>query len=215
MARQRDRVKTPRRYDGSRRRRAAAASRERTLDVAQEKFLGQGFAATTIASIAEEAGVSVDTIYKTYGGKAGLLRAIAERGLLGAGPEPAESRSDRLQQTETDPEALMAGIGRLAAEVAPRIAPMLLVIAQAADTDPEVAALREHLELRRLERMTHNAQQLYDRGFIRPGLSVEEVGEIMWAMSSPELYDLLVNRRGWTPQRLGEFTAQQLSAAVL
>jgi AcrR family transcriptional regulator len=211
----RDPVKPRRRYDVSRRSRTAAKSRERILDVAQAKFLELGFGSTTIASIAETAGVSVDTVYKTYRSKAGLLRAIAERGLLGSGPEPAESRSDRLQQTEPDPVAIMTGFGKLAAEVAPRVAPMLLLIARAADADAEVAELREHLDRTRLERMTHNAQQLFDRGFVRPGLSVEEVGELFWTLSSPEMYDLLVNRRGWTPERFGQFTAHQLAAAVL
>ena len=45
--------------------------------------------------IASAVGVSVDTIYKAFGGKPGLVRAIRERALQGDGPEPAEARSDR------------------------------------------------------------------------------------------------------------------------
>ena len=77
-------VKATRRYDSSRRRKQALRTRETVLDAARHLFLGGGYAGTTIASIAEAADVSVDTIYKTFGGKAGLVRAIAEKGLEGA-----------------------------------------------------------------------------------------------------------------------------------
>ena len=50
---------------------------------------------------------------------------------------------------------------------------------------------------------------------MRPGLSVEEAAEIMWAYSSPELYGLLVTRRGWSPDRYGEFVGEALVDALL
>ena len=89
------------------------------MDVALARFLSDGFAATTITSIAAGADTSSDTIYKSFGGKAGLVRALCERGLLGRGSVPAEERSDHLQDTEPDPRRLMQGLGRLASEVAP------------------------------------------------------------------------------------------------
>src|SRR6476620_8608263 len=92
-------VKGRRPYDSSRRQAHARATRDAILDAARRRFLGDGFAVTTIASIASEAGVSVDTIYKTYGGKPGLVRAIYERGLAGDGAVHAEARSDALQLT--------------------------------------------------------------------------------------------------------------------
>ena len=76
------------------------------------------------------------TIYKTYGGKPGLVRALCERALGGVGPVPAEQRSDALQAGETDPRKVIEGWGRLTTEVAPRIAPLLLLLRDAADGDP-------------------------------------------------------------------------------
>lgn len=210
-----DDVKPPRRYDSSRRLRAARASRDRVLDVAQERFLSHGYAETTIAAIAEEAGVSVDTVYKTFRGKTGLLRALAERGLLGEGPEPAETRSDRAQASEDDPRALMAALGRFTAEVAPRAAPMMLLISRVAESDREIAAVRAELDRRRLERMTHNARRVHDRGMVRAGLTVEDVADVFWTYSAPELYDLLVNRRGWSLEKYGAFVGRALAAAVV
>jgi AcrR family transcriptional regulator len=207
-------VKTPRTYDSSGRRRAARQSRERILDVAQARFLSEGYVATTIASVAEGAGVSVDTVYKSFRGKAGLLRAIAERGLRGAGPESAEARSDRLQDRAT-PRTVMAGLGELTAEVAPRVAPMLLLLGRAAEHDPEIDELRAHFDHTRLERMRQNARRLHDRGILRPGIEVAEVADVFWTYSSPELYDLLVNRRGWSVERFGRFVGDALTAALL
>ncbi len=159
--------------------------------------------------------MSVDTIYKTFGGKPGLVRAIHEEGLAGSGPVHAEARSDALQTSDADPREIMRGIGELAAEVAPRAAPIMLLIRDAAATDPDMAALKRDLDDERLARMTHNARNFAAGGHLRSGLSVEEAGEIMWTYSAPELYELLVIRRGWGADRFGAFIADSLAAALL
>jgi AcrR family transcriptional regulator len=215
MERNMDPVKRRRRYDSTRRQERARQTRDAILDVARRRFLDDGFTATTIAAIASEAEVSVDTIYKTFGGKPGLVSAICEKGLAGEGPEHAEDRSDALQTREPDPRKIMRGIGKLAAEVAPRVAPIMLLVRDAAVSDPEMAALKAELDDQRLERMTQNARRLADAGHLRAGLAVETAGEIMWTYSSPELYELLVIRRGWQIERLGQFIANALTAALL
>jgi AcrR family transcriptional regulator len=207
--------RNPRPYNATRRQEQARQTREAILDAARRRFLHDGYSATTIAAIAGEARVSVDTIYKTFGGKPGLVRAIHEKGLAGQGQVHAEARSDALQTTEADPHKVMRGIGKLAAEVAPRVAPIMLLIRDAAVTDPDMAALKSQLDDQRLARMTHNAQNLACAGHLRPGLSIDDAGEIMWAYSSPELYELLVIGRGWSNQRYGAFTTAALTAALL
>jgi AcrR family transcriptional regulator len=208
-------VKTPRRYDSSRRRAKARERREAVLDAALRRFLADGFAASTIASISQESGVSVDSIYKTFGGKAGLVRALTERGLRGEGPVPAEERSDLLQATEPEPAEVMRGIGRLVTEVAPRVAPLLILLAEAALADEEMARLRDDISASQLARMTHNARTLARRGILRPGLTVERAADLMWVYSSHQLYQLLVLDRGWTPGQFGDFVADSLGAALL
>ena len=208
-------VKQRRSYDSPRRQEQARQTRQAILDVARRLFLDVGFTSTTIAAIASEVGVSVDTIYKAFGGKPGLVRAICEQGLAGEGPVHAEIRSDALQTTEPDPRVIMRGIGKLAAEVAPRVAPIMLLVRDAALTDPDMAALKSDFDDQRLERMIHNARNLSDAGHLREGLSVEEAGEIMWTYSSEELYELLVIKRGWSAERFGGFIAAALTAALL
>ena len=185
------------------------------MDVALEKFLANGFAATTVAAIAMAAAVSPDTIYKAFGGKPGLVRALCERGLEGGGPTPAEHRSDALQQFEHNPHQLMLALGQLASEVAPRVAPLLLLLKAAVDTDPDMARLLTEFNDSRLQRMTDNARRMVGRGIIRNDLTVEEAGEISWLYTSPELYGLLVGDRGWSPERFGTFIGHSLAAALL
>ena len=205
----------PRRYDSSRRRQQARQTHDDILAAARTRFLTDGFAATTIAAVAAEAGVSVDTIYKTFGGKPGLVRAIHQQSLTGGGPIDAETRSDALQTTETDPKAVMRGIGQLGAEVAPLVAPILLLIRDAATTDADMVALRAELDDQRLRRMTHNAENLANAGHLREGVTIDQAAEIMWTYSSPELYELLVIVRHWSPRRYGSFISEALGAHLV
>ena len=209
-----DNVK-PRRYDSSRRREQARLNREAIVAAARRRFLDDGFTATTIATIAADAGATADTIYKSFGGKAGLLRAMCEDALKGEGPIPAEQRSDAMQASETDPRRMLRALGTLTTEVAPRINPLLLLLSTAAEADPAMAQLRADFDAARLARMTHVAQILASKTQLRPGLSVEEAAEIMWAYSSPELYGLLVLTRGWRPARYSEFVGESLVDALL
>jgi AcrR family transcriptional regulator len=110
-----ERKKPKRRYDSTGRQVQARRSREAILDAAQMLFLDAGYAATTIAAIAAEAGVSVETIYKAFGGRPGLVRAIYQRGLEGREPVPAFQRSDAMRERETDPQAIMRNWGALPA----------------------------------------------------------------------------------------------------
>jgi AcrR family transcriptional regulator len=208
-------VRTARRYDSRSRRAQAERNRDQVLDVARRRFLADGYAPTTVASIAEEAGVSVETVYKAFGGKPGLVRAIWERGLTGSGPVPAPQRSDEMQARERDPAAIVRNWGALSTEVAPRVAPILLLIRAGAGADPELARLLADADRQRRERMRHNARTLAERGELRAGVGLERATDVLWAFSSPELYELLVLRSGWDLRAYGEFLAESMIAALL
>lgn len=185
------------------------------MNVARRRFLDDGFAATTVAAIANEARVSVDTVYKAFGGKPGLVSAICQEALTGEGPVPAETRSDEMQATERDPREIIRGWGELTTEVAPRIAPILLLVRAAAAADPEMARLQSQLNAQRLQRMTRNASNLANTGGLRAEVTVDCAGEILWTYSSAELYELLVLTRGWSLDDYGKFIADAMIAALL
>ena len=208
-------VKRKRAYNSVGRLEQARRSRELVVDVARRAFLEGGYAATTVVAIAGEAGVSTETIYKTFGGKAGLVRAIHQKGLAGAGPTPAPQRSDAMSAREADPRAILREWGRLTAEVSPLVSPILLVARAAAAVDADVAVLLKESDDSRLTRMRHNARVLAKRGFLREGVSVERAAEMMWVHTSPELYELLVIRRGWTATQFGDFVTTSMIGALL
>lgn len=208
-------VKAKRRYNSSGRREQAQRTREAILEVARRLLLADGYAATTVAAIAQASNVSVETIYKAFGGKPGLVRAIYERGLEGAGPVPAEQRSDAMRATEADPRTIIENWGTFVTEVAPRSAPILLLIRTAAASDPEMAAVLETADRLRLARMEHNARDLFERGLFRAEITLDEARDVLWLYSSPELYELLVIRRNWPIDRYGRFVAGGMIAALL
>jgi hypothetical protein len=100
-------------------------------------------------------------------------------------------------------------------EVAPRVAPILLLVRVAASTDPEMANLRSEMDAQRLERMTNNARNLAAAGHLRDTVTVARAGEIMWTYSSPELYELLVLGRGWPLRLYADFIVDAMIAALL
>ena len=208
-------VKTQRRYDSSRRRAQAELTRREIVAVATRRFLANGYATTTLSDIAREAGVSVETIHKAFGGKAGLVRAIWMKGLEGAGPIPAERRSDAIRASTTDPRELIRRWGELTSEVAPRGAPILLLIRSAAASDPQLAAILVEAEEQRLRRMEENARTLHERGQLRPGVTLERARDGLWSYASPELYELLVIKRGWWAEGRGAGGGRGIAAALL
>ncbi len=210
------RAHEPRAYDARRRREAAERSRQRVLARASEMFLSGGYGRTTVAAIARAAEVSQESIYKGFGGKPGLVRAIQEESLLGTGAPPAEQRSDRAQITATDALELMEQFGRFTTEVSPRGAPIILLIRDAAASgDADMVELLRDVDEARYRRMLHNARQVLGKGFLRSGLTEEEVADVMFTCTAAEIYESLVLKRGWSAERYGRFIARTLAANLL
>jgi AcrR family transcriptional regulator len=202
-------------YDSSLRREKAARTRDAIIDAAKARFLADGYGATTVANIAADVGVSDHTIYKSFRGKPGLIEAIRTRALEGDEPVPAEQRSDDIQSSEPDPRKILQAWGTLTAEVAPKVAPILLLIRDAVRIDAEVEGLHQELDADRLRRMTDNARRLQDNGHLRHGVTLTQAADVLWTYSSPELYELLVVRRKWPTDQYGHFVGQALIAALL
>jgi AcrR family transcriptional regulator len=208
-------VKPKRRYDSSGRQAQARRNRQAILDAAQRQFLEGGYSATTIAAIAREAGVSVETIYKAFGGKPGLVRAIYERGLTGREAVPAFQRADAMRERETDPRTIMRNWGVLTSEVSSMVAPIVRLVRSAAASDPDMAALLDAANHDRDERALHHASFLKERGYLRQGVTLAQATDILWTCTSLELYDLFVLQRGWSLPRYARFLADYMIATLL
>ena len=194
--------KATRRYDSTRRAAQALRNRSAILDAAARGFLERGYERTTIASVAREAGVSVETVYKAVGGKADLVRAIYER-------------SDEMREGETDPRTILRYWAGLIAELGPEVSPIRVLMRSAAATDPALAQVLTESDDERLTRMRHNARFLAKRGYLRSGMTPADAADVLWTCTSAELYELLVERRGWSLRRFERYVGDFLIAALL
>lgn len=207
-------VKRRRRYDSSKRRADAAARRQSVLTAAGELFQQRGFAPTTVAAVADRAGVSPETVYKNFGGKTGLVRALYGQAIRGEGPVPAEQRSNRLR-THADALDVVRGWSRLATEVAPRVVPLLLLVRDAAVLDVASRGLLAELDGARHRRMADNAEFLHSAGHLRPGMTTAMAADLMWSISAPEMFELLVLRRGWSLEQYADFVYGAIANGLL
>lgn len=215
MARQ---VKPSRSYDGSRRQEQARQNRLAILDTARRLFVEQGYAATTMAQVASDAGVSVETVYKAFTNKPGLVKALFDVAVSGDDEDVPLMEREFVQRNmaEPDPRKKLADYGEQhLAAVAPRTSPILLVVRDAAATDAGAADVWAALQAERLTGMTAFAGHLHDGGHLREGVSKAEARDVLWVHNSVELWDLLVNQRGWSNKRFGRWIGQQLIAALL
>jgi AcrR family transcriptional regulator len=210
-------VKPPRAYDSSRRTEQARQTRLAVLASARRHFLAEGYARTTIAAVAQDAGVSVETVYKAFSNKPGLVKALFDVAIVGDDePIPMLQREFvRRNMAEPDPRQKLIAYGAHLAEVGPRTNPVQLVVRAASFTDPGAAEVWDKLQQERLTGMSIFAGHLHEGGFLRKGVSVEEARDVLWTHNSVELWDLLVNERGWTPERFGQWIGRQLIAALL
>jgi AcrR family transcriptional regulator len=207
--------KPPRRYDSTRRRQQAQQNRHAVLASARQRFLARGYAATTIAEIAQDAGVSVETVYKAFATKAGVLKALFDVSVAGDDePIPMAERAV-IQTVRDEPDAarkLELYAKHLAATM-PRSAPVQLLARDGAASSPDAAEVWKQIRHETLTGMTMFASGLASTGQLR--VSATQARDILWTYHAPELYELLVLERGWSATRYGKFIAQAWIDALL
>jgi AcrR family transcriptional regulator len=202
-------------YDATSRLARAAERRATVIEVARRRLLADGYGRTSLAAIAAESHVSPELIHQAFGGKAGLVRAIHDESLGGSERTPAPDRSEDLQASAPDLAAVLRGFGALSAEVAPLVAPIELLVREAAATgDAAMVALHAQVGADRLTRMRENAERLARRGLLPPTVPADRAADVFWTMTSPELYEQLVRGRGWTAEAYGAFIGTCLIAAL-
>ena len=185
------------------------------LDAARDCFLSSGFRSTTIAEVAVAGHVSTQQVYKLFGSKAGLVKALFDVAMAGDDRPVAMIDREALKgvRDEPDPYAKLRRYGEFVADTAPRHVPIQLLIRAAAESDADAAALWDKLGQERLQGMTMFARDLGPH--LRDGVSVDHARDLLWSTNSPELWDLLVTKRGWTPAQFGQHLADMLTVALL
>jgi AcrR family transcriptional regulator len=193
-------VKPPRRaYRSPLRADQALQTRRRVLESALELFVDRGYAGTTVAAVADNAGVSPETIYLSLGGKRGLLEGVMDI----TGPHSSMDDDDKWWHMVAQLSGASERLDKMveySCRILARTRPIHPIIRGAADKEAFAAALGRRLLQERLANQTERIRH-YLGDELRPGLSIAAAGERYCALASPELYHLLTVEFGWTAEQ--------------
>jgi AcrR family transcriptional regulator len=207
-------VKRRRPYRSERRREQAEQTRTRVLDAAATLFQERGYEGASIAAIASGAGVAAETVYAGFGTKRALLGALVARAVRGDDAKPVtEQEGPRALAALTDQREQLRLFSADITRRLERAAPLVAVVSGAARAEPELADLLANLHAERRRNLRVLVDALAANGPLR--LPAGEALETVWALTSPELHQLLVHVRGWKRRRYADWLAESLARLLL
>lgn len=185
------------------------------MGAATRAFLRDGFVTSTMAAIAREAGVAVQTLYLSFGSKTAILQAAFDTALKGSDDPDGLLETDRFQRvlTESDGPAALRLFCVEARHVIARGAPLFDAM-RAAAADPEVAEVLAHNKDLRANGYRMIAGALARRDGFSPELSAADALVIMYTVVSEDSFLLMVTERGWTQERWLAWTTQTCLAQL-
>jgi AcrR family transcriptional regulator len=203
-------------YDSPRRREQAAATRRAILEGAERLFEERGYVGTSVAEIAEEAGVALKTVYAVFGTKAEVLRALWNLRMRGdEDPVPIpERQSYRDTVAEPSPRRRLALVARNVRLIRERTGALPEIVRVAAPADEQIADLWERFERDLYEKGMRGVAETLERdGALAVDLTTAT--DILWTLTHPDLYRLLVRRRGWSADRYEAWLAETMRRQLL
>ena len=210
-------VKPKRKYASTRRAGQAADTREAVIAAARRQFIASGWQGTTIAGVAQAAGVSNETIYAVFGNKQALLRAVLERAVRRAEPEVPllQQAGPRAVAEAPDQRAQIAVFAKDIAGVLSSVAELMAVVHMAAAADPELAALYRGLHEGRRRNLAFVTKALLDKGPLRHGMDATTATAQLWRLASPELFMLMTETDGNTVAAYTQWLTETLKDVLL
>jgi AcrR family transcriptional regulator len=170
-------------------------------------------------TIAAKAGVVVETIYRAFGSKASLFRAVIEAVLAGGASRaevPVEQRpAIRAVIDEPDSRRQVDLYAATQPGIHRRAGPLLRALASARGSDAELDQLWRQMEDRRFEGQSRFVGMLADRGALRPGLPIDQARDVVWTLCSLAVHDLFVLERGWSAERYRAWLSDALARELL
>jgi AcrR family transcriptional regulator len=194
------------------RRERAQATRRRIIRAAYARFCDQGYAGTTMADVAAQAGVAVQTVYFTFHTKAELLAGAYEFAVLGEDDPKPPAMQPWYAAAAAEPDAHKA-LGILApgvAEIITRAAPLETVVRATASSDPEAAAVWDYHERLRADGYRGMVELLASKAPLVPGLSIERATDLFLLYLGPHPYRGLVVDHAWTKAAWLDWATQAL-----
>ena len=204
--------------NGAMRRRAAqaASTRAEIVMAAGRLMLERGYVGTSVAAIAAEAGVVVQTIYNSVGSKAELLAAVLDRVAAEPGAPALLSGAtrERIAEARTATEVIRI-LARSSALVNERTSGILRIVSEAAVVDPDVGEFEQKRDAARLHGFGEVASALREKRGLRGGISDHEAAATMWALAHPHTFRTLVLSLGWSTEAYLNWLEKSLLASLL
>jgi AcrR family transcriptional regulator len=210
-------VKPRRPYQGAARQARTRRTRAAVAEAARGLFAERGYAATTIEAISDRSDTPQATVYRLFSSKLGILKSLLDTSVAGDDEEVAmlDRSQVRALLSDEDPKNQLTGFAALVREVMARVGPVHRILADAARSDQDAAALLTEIARQRHEGQRNIARALARTGALRPGLSERDAADIIHALASPEVHGLLVVDRGWTGERHERWLRQTLIDQLL
>lgn len=204
-------------YDATGRRVAALETRRAIAAAARRLFLERGYSSTTMAAIAQAAGVSHETVYATLGPKPALFRHLIETALSGTDEPvtPLERDYARQIMSEQDPEVLIDVYARAMRLTQERLAGLFNVLREAAATTPELGAYLRELIQRRAHYTRMIADHMAEIHGLREDVTLQTAADVLFAFNSSEFFLLLARDRDWQPEFFEQWLANAWKRLLL
>lgn len=200
-----------RRYASELRAQSAEDTRKRILDAATALFSRKGIDKVTVADIGARAGVAASTVYGLYKSKDGLLRAIMQRSLFG----PSFQAARELLNGVTDPVQLIALTSHVSRAIYASESENLGLLSSASGFSPALRKLEQEFERIRYDMQEERLRALFKAGKARRGLTLDEARRVLWTFTSRDIYRMLVQEGGWSPDRYQEWLSRTLLEALV
>ena len=203
-------------YDASGRRAQARARRLAVVLAARDLFERDGYRATTIAAIAAHAGVSAESVYKGFGTKAALAKAVFDLELAGDDePVPvAERPATQAVRDEPDVRRKIAMFADGLADRQARSALVQILIRDGRHVDDSLAPVWAKLHDEGLTGMTTLGRHLLETGQLRAGIGLDEVRDLLWNYLAIDHYERLVLAQGWALERYARWLGDAITSAL-
>ena len=207
-------VKQKRSYRSTRRSEQAAGTRTTVIDAAREIFMRDGWQKTTIAAIAERAGVSPETIYAGFRNKRTLLEEAITAAVRGPAPDTPLMRQAGPREVieSTDQRRQLSLFVADITGVLERVAPMMAVLRPAAATEPELAAHYAGLHRGRRQNFERVVDALLRNGPLRVDRDTAVAG--VARLTSPELFMLATRVEAVSPAQYRDWLLKTLTALL-
>ena len=203
-------------YDASGRREQARARRQAVVLAARDLFERDGFRATTIAAVAARAGVSEENIYKSFGSKASLAKAVFDVVIAGDDEPVPVAERPAMQALREEPDVrrkIVMFVEGLAQRQA-RSARVQILIRDGRHVDDSLARVWTKLNDEGLAGMTMLGRHLLETGQLRNDISLDEVRDVLWNYLAIDTYERLVLIQGWPLDRYSRWLAHAITSAI-